>query len=220
MPPVRDRIVDAAARLFGADGIRGVGVDTIIAAAGVAKATFYAHFRSKDELVLAYLGRSDEVWRDALRRAADAAGPDPRARLVGLFDALRQACARAGFRGCPFINTAAESRPGSVVHDATVAHKRVVRAWVTELATEAAAADPAGLGAALTVLLDGGLAVTALEGAMPTVDRVRAAAAALVDAACAPGDAVFGAVSPRVGQAARRGSWDGRRAASGRARRG
>jgi AcrR family transcriptional regulator len=212
--------VDAAARLFGADGIRGVGVDAIIAAAGVAKATFYAHFRSKDELVLAYLARADQAWRGALRRAADAAGPDPRARLVGLFDALRAACARDGFRGCPFINTAAESRPGSVVHDATVVHKRAVRAWVTELAADAGAADPGGLAAALTVLLDGGLAVTALEGAAPTVDQVRATAITLVGAACPPLHRAFDAAPPGVGEAAHRVSWDGRPVVSKGARRG
>ncbi len=129
-----DRILDTAFRLFYAHGIRGVGVDRIIAESGVAKATFYRHFPSKDELVLAYLDRVDAGWRDALRTAAEAAGPAPRDQLIGLFDALGSACRRDGYHGCAFINTAAESEPGGPVHARTVAHKRAVRAWVRELA--------------------------------------------------------------------------------------
>ena len=76
--PARDRILDTAFALFYAHGPRGVGVDTIIADAGVAKATFYKHFPRKDDLVLTYLDRVDQVWFGQLRAAARAAGPDPR----------------------------------------------------------------------------------------------------------------------------------------------
>jgi AcrR family transcriptional regulator len=179
----RERILDTVEALFAARGIRGVGVDAIVAESGVAKATLYAHFRAKDDLVLAYLERSDEAWRGALRAAAEAAGDDARDQLVGLFDALAAACARDGFRGCPFINTAAESEPGTVVHEATVAHKRAVRAWVRELAVRAGAGDPDGLARRLTVLLDGGLTAAALEPDGDAVDAARAAARALVEAA-------------------------------------
>ena len=75
--PARERILDTAFRLFYARGIRAVGVDLLIAESGVAKATFYKHFGAKDDLVLAYLDRVDEIWTGQLRAAAQAAGPDP-----------------------------------------------------------------------------------------------------------------------------------------------
>ena len=90
--PARERILDAAFGLFYAMGIRAVGVDLIIARSGVAKATFYKHFPSKDDLVVAYLDKVDAVWSGQLKDAAEAAGPDPADQLVGMFDALSNAC--------------------------------------------------------------------------------------------------------------------------------
>jgi AcrR family transcriptional regulator len=159
----RQRVLDAAFRLFYARGIRAVGVDTIIAESGVAKATFYKHFPAKDDLVVAYLDKVDGIWSGQLHEAARAAGPEPRDQLVGLFDALGTACRRDGYRGCAFINAAAESVPGTPVHDRTVAHKRDVREWVRGLASDAGATDPDALARSLTLLLDGGLASGALD---------------------------------------------------------
>jgi AcrR family transcriptional regulator len=179
----RTRILDAAAALFTEHGVRGVGVDTVIARSGVAKATLYRHFPSKDDLVLAYLDQADGAWRGKLAEYALAAGPDPAAQLVGAFDALRFACGRDGYRGCAFINTAAESTPGSPVHAATVAHKRTVRDWFAGLADRAGVADPAGLAVALGVLLDGGLAGTAMQGDPGIAEHTQQAARRLVAAA-------------------------------------
>ena len=105
----RQRILDTAFRLFYARGIRAVGVDLIIAESGVAKATFYKHFPAKDDLVVAYLDKVDVIWTGQLTSAAEAAGPAPAEQLVGMFDALASACRREGYRGCAFINAAAES---------------------------------------------------------------------------------------------------------------
>ena len=135
----RDRILETAFRLFYARGLRAVGVDTIIAESGVAKATFYKHFPAKDDLIIAYLDRVDEVWTGQLHAAAAAAGPAPADQLVGLFDALGSACRRDGYRGCGFINAAAESLPGTAAHDRTIAHKQRVREWMEALAREAGA---------------------------------------------------------------------------------
>jgi AcrR family transcriptional regulator len=176
----RERLLDTAAGLFYARGIRAVGVDTIIAASGVAKATFYKHFPAKEDLVLAYLDRVDEGWTAQLREAAAAAGEDPRERLVGLFDALSTASERQGYRGCGFLNAAAESTPGSPVHARAVAHKRAVRDWVEELAQEAGADDPRGLACSLTLLLDGGLANGALDADPAAARSARRSAEALV----------------------------------------
>jgi AcrR family transcriptional regulator len=182
-PSARERILATAFALFYAHGIRGVGIDRIIAESGVAKATFYKHFPAKDDLVLAYLDRVDEAWSGQLHAAAAAAGPDPAAQLVGAFDALGNACRRDGYRGCAFINAAAETPAGSRIHDRTLAHKEAVRSWLTGLADEAGAPDPAGLARTLTLLLDGGLASGALDAQPDTPVAARAAAQALVTAA-------------------------------------
>ncbi|MFC4534914.1 TetR/AcrR family transcriptional regulator [Sphaerisporangium dianthi] len=182
--PARERILTTAGDLFAAHGLRGVGVDRIIAESGVAKSTLYVHFPSKDELAAAYLRRTDHSWRGKLRRAALAAGDDPRERMVGLFDAVAGAYARHGFHGCPFINAAAESEPGSLPYAVTVEHKRAVRGWVRELAEAAGAADADGLALQLTLLIDGTLAAGKLEQdpAMPAA--AKAAARALIERSC------------------------------------
>jgi AcrR family transcriptional regulator len=181
--PARERILDTAFRLFYARGIRAVGVDLIIAESGVAKATFYKHFPAKDDLVVAYLDKVDAIWSGQLRDAAEAAGPEPAAQLVGLFDALGTACRREGYRGCAFINAAAESQPGTSVHDRTVAHKQAVLAWVRELATAAGAPHPDALARGLTLLLDGGLAEGALSADPGSPAAAKESAIALVTAA-------------------------------------
>ncbi|MFG1807876.1 TetR/AcrR family transcriptional regulator [Streptomyces sp. NPDC049040] len=183
-PPPRERILATASALFSAHGLRGVGVDRIIAESAVAKSTMYAHFPSKDDLAAAYLRRTDTSWRTKLRAAAEAAGEDPADQLVGLFDAVATAFTQHGFHGCPFINAAAESEAGSAPHAVTVAHKQAVRAWVRDLATAAGASDPERLALQLTLLVDGTLAAGKLEQdpAMPA--GARAAAEALVERAC------------------------------------
>lgn len=178
----RERILETAFRLFYARGLRAVGVDTIIAESGVAKATFYRHFPAKDDLILAYLDRVDGVWSGQLHGAASAAGTEPCDQLVGLFDALGSACRRPGYRGCAFLNAAAETAPGTPVHERTVAHKQQVLAWIRDLAEQAGATDPAGLARGLTLLLDGGLATGALDADPASATAAKASAKALVAA--------------------------------------
>ena len=179
----RDRILDAAFRLFYARGIRAVGVDLIIAESGVAKATFYKHFPAKDELVLAYLDKVDGIWTGQLRAAATAAGPDPAEQLIGAFDALGTACLREGYRGCAFINAAAEATPGTPVHERTVAHKQAVLAWLRDLAARTDADNPDSLARSLALLLDGGLADGALAADPESARAAKQAARALIGAA-------------------------------------
>ncbi len=184
--PARERILATAFRLFYAQGIRAVGVDRIIAESGVAKATFYHHFPAKDDLVIAYLDEVDETWTGQLLAAAEAAGPRPGDQLVGMFDALANACRREGYRGCGFINAAAENTPGTPVHDRILAHKDAVRAWVRSLAETAGAREPGSLARMLTLLLDGGLASGSVDARPDAPLAAKAAARSLVDAALTP----------------------------------
>jgi AcrR family transcriptional regulator len=184
--PARERILDTAFRLFYAHGPRGVGVDTVIAESGVAKATLYRHFPRKDDLVLAYLDTVDRTWLGQLRAAAEAAGDQPRDQLIGLFDALGTASRSESYHGCAFLNTAAEVDAGTAVHARTVAHKNEVRAWVADLARRAGAADPDRLARQLSLLLDGGLGAGVLDADPAVADAAKAAATVLVEAACPP----------------------------------
>lgn len=181
--PARERILDTAFRLFYAHGPRGVGVDTVVAESGVAKATLYKHFPHKDDLVVAYLDRVDQEWFGALRAAARKGGT-PREQLVAMFDALSSAFRREGYHGCAFINAAAESASGGDVHSRTVEHKAVVHAWVADLARRAGATDPERLARQLTLLLDGGLAAGVLDADPTTPEAAKNAARLLVNAAC------------------------------------
>jgi len=181
----REKILATAFRLFYAHGLRAAGIDTIIAESGVAKATFYKYFPAKDDLILAYLEHVDGVWSGQLHTAAEAAGPDPARQLVGLFDALTTACRRDGYRGCAFINAAAESPSGTRVHERTVAHKQSILAWITELAEEAGARNPEVLARSLTLILDGGLASGVLDADPAAAAAAKATAEQLVAAAVA-----------------------------------
>lgn len=180
----RQRILDTAFGLFYAHGPRGVGVDTVIAESGVAKATLYKHFPRKDDLVLAYLDKVDQTWFGQLRAAARETGEAPRDQLLGMFDALSSASRREGYHGCAFINAAAESEAGTDAHARTVEHKNVVRAWVTDLARRAGAADPGLLARQLTLLIDGGLSDGVLDPDPTTPSAAKAAARILVGSAC------------------------------------
>ena len=181
----RERILATAFRLFYAHGLRAAGIDTIIAESGVAKATFYKYFPAKDDLILAYLEHVDGVWSGQLHAAAEAAGPEPARELVGLFDALTTACRRDGYRGCAFINAAAESPSGTRVHERTVAHKQSILAWITELAERAGAGNPEALARSLTLILDGGLASGVLDADPAAAAAAKATAEQLVAAAVA-----------------------------------
>src|SRR5580698_9327965 len=112
----RARLLAAASELFYAEGVQSVGIDRVIEHAGVAKATLYSAFGSKEELIRAYLlGR--HVEREARMNRELARFDNPRERLLGVFDVLGDSIAGPTFHGCAFINASAEARPGGAVED-------------------------------------------------------------------------------------------------------
>ncbi|MER6535722.1 TetR/AcrR family transcriptional regulator [Streptomyces sp900105755] len=175
-----ERILAAAAELFYANGLRGVGIEQVIAASGVAKSTLYVHFRTKDELVAAYLRRTDESWLAQLQGAAAGAGDDPREQLVGMFDALTDAFDRHGFFGCPFVSAAVEADLDSEARAITVQHTRRRQAWLTELSGKAGAGAPETLARHIGLLVDGALAAGRLLQDRTVVDEAKSAARLLV----------------------------------------
>jgi AcrR family transcriptional regulator len=181
------RILDTAADLFYRHGLRGVGVDQVIAESGVAKSTLYVHFRTKEDLVTAYLRRTDESWLGQLQDAARQAGDDPADQLVGLFDALASAFDRHGFFGCPFISAAVEAEPGSKAHAATVEHTRRRQEWLRGLCERAGADDAERLARHVGLLIDGALASGRLLQDRSVVDGAKAATRSLLASRAADG---------------------------------
>lgn len=175
-----DRILAAVAALFYRSGLRGVGIDQVIHESGVSKSTLYAHFRSKDELIAEYLRRTDDSWMSQLHEHADRAGDDPRAQLVGLFDALTDAYDRHGFFGCPFVSAGVEAELDSEARAVTIAHTRRRNAWLTALATQAGAHAPETLGRQIGLAIDGALATGRLEQDRTVVEDAKALASELV----------------------------------------
>ncbi|WAL67342.1 TetR/AcrR family transcriptional regulator [Amycolatopsis cynarae] len=181
-----DRILAAAAELFYRHGLRGVGIEQVIEASGVAKSTLYVHFRTKEELVGAYLRQTDESWRGRLRAAAEAAGPEAADQLVGVFDALLDAFDRHGFFGCPFVSAAVESPLDSEARAITIEHTERRQAWLTELSEKAGAADPRALARQIGLLIDGALASGRLLQDRAVVDEAKSAARHLIQSHLTP----------------------------------
>ncbi|MFD7874905.1 TetR/AcrR family transcriptional regulator [Streptomyces sp. NPDC059766] len=175
-----ERILAAAAELFYANGLRGVGIDQVIAASGVAKSTLYVHFRTKEELVAAYLRRTDDSWMAQLQAAAARAGGGACEQLVALFDALADAFDRHGFFGCPFVSAAVEADLDSQARAITVQHTQRRQAWLAELSEKAGAAAPDALARQIGLLIDGALTSGRLLQDRTVVSEAKSAARLLV----------------------------------------
>src|SRR6266851_701197 len=117
--PARERLLAAASELFYEEGVHTVGVDRIVERAGVAKATLYTVFGSKDELVRAYLQARHDRTRERMTRELAARFRTPRERLLGVFEVQGLSFTEPGFRGCAFVSANAEASPGSSIEEVT-----------------------------------------------------------------------------------------------------
>jgi AcrR family transcriptional regulator len=154
-----ERVFEVAADLFYRESIRSVGVETIVQRAGVSKISLYRNFESKDDLIVAYLeNRNSEYWRNVDRIVAAKRG-NPRAQLYALLDYIARRATTQGYRGCPFINFAAEfpdaSHPG---HQAVEDNKREMRRRLVELIKATGARHARRLADALFLLVEGAYA--------------------------------------------------------------
>ena len=163
----RDRILNVASQLFYQNGIRAVGIDTIIAQSNVAKMTFYKHFKSKDLLVLEFLKRRDELWRDWLQSTVSRLAPTIEKRPLAIFDALEERFSRKDFRGCAFINTMVEMADGDhIAHQAAAEHKQKVQRIIHKWLSDAGVKKSGDLAKAFLLLIDGAI-VTAVRERKP-----------------------------------------------------
>lgn len=185
-PDARERILLAAYDLFRRHGVNAVGVDRIVADAGVAKTTLYRHFRSKDDLVIAVLRRHDQVWTvDWLANEAKARGDTPAAQLIAIFDAFDDWFHQSTFQGCLFVNTLAETHDRSEqIRAEAVARMADIRAFLRGLAQEAGVDDP-DFPLRIQLLMWGAI-LGALNGHVDAARHAREVAALLLDQALRP----------------------------------
>ncbi|MTD17448.1 TetR family transcriptional regulator [Nakamurella sp. YIM 132087] len=172
----RERLLRTAVDLFYAEGIHAVGVDRIVEAAGITRATFYRHFPGKEDLVLAYLDAEDVAIRAAFAAAAGS-GATPRELLGLVIHELGEDVARRHTRGCPFINAAAEyPDPGSGVRERVREHREWFRATLEQLAAAAGVPDPVTAAGQLVLLRDAAMVGGYLDGWERVRDAFTAAA--------------------------------------------
>ena len=172
------RLIASGLELFYRYGFQAVGIDQVIELAGVTKTTFYNHFESRDDFFVACVLQRDEweskAWMRAIQKIA---GEDPREQLIAFFYVLDRWFNDPEYRGCIFVNVAAEfTDPRHPVHQAAVAHKKKTRSAIRDMAAKAGASDPEAFADQFTILLEGTLLLRhvherndAAKVAMPTV---------------------------------------------------
>ena len=181
----RERLLASANELFYEEGVHTVGIDRIIEHAGVAKASLYNTFGSKDELVRAYLqGRQAKM---AARITRFTAGKHtPQERILAVFEAQGEVFAEPGFNGCAFASASAESRPGDPGVEVTEEYRAWVRGLFADLARELGAPQPDLLALQLHLLYDGAGLSARMDHDPAAASAARAAAAVLLDAVRVP----------------------------------
>jgi AcrR family transcriptional regulator len=181
---VRERILETASGLFYREGVRAVGVDLVVAAAGVAKTSLYRHFRTKDDLIAAFLKREDEdfwrTWGEVAERHRD----DPAGELQAHMDWIGERVGRPNYRGCPQLNVAAEfPQADHPARQVATAHKLELRRRLFDIAHRLGVARSEALAGQLAVLINGAFVSSPILSATEAKDLLQQAASALVQAA-------------------------------------
>jgi AcrR family transcriptional regulator len=180
-PDARERILDTAYELFSQRAIRDVGIDEVIEQAGVAKATLYRHFPSKDDLVIAFLERREERWTLAWVEAeARRRGATPEEQLLAIFELFDEWFHRDDFEACSFVNVLLEMGPAHPVGQASVRHLASIRSVVGRLAEEAGLRDPESFARSWHILMKGSI-VSAAEGDAEAAQRAKSMARLLIE---------------------------------------
>jgi AcrR family transcriptional regulator len=184
VPDVRERILETASALFYRRGVRAVGVDLVVEEAGVAKTSLYRHFRTKDDLVAAFLAREDEDFWRTWDEVADRHREDPAAELAAHLEWIGERIGRPNYRGCPQLNVAAEFPDGD--HPArrvAAAHKREMRRRLNGITERLGVGDPDLVGGQLAVLINGAFVSSQVVSADEAVRLLKVAARTLVEGA-------------------------------------
>jgi AcrR family transcriptional regulator len=181
---VRERVLETASVLFYNRGVRAVGVDLIVEEAGVAKTSLYRHFRTKDDLVAAFLEREDRDFWHTWDRVAERHEGDAAAELDAHLDWIGERLNRPNYRGCPQLNVAAEF-PNSdhPARRVAAAHKRELRLRLLRLAERLRVQRPDELAGQLSLLINGAFVSSQVLARDEATPLLRATARALITAA-------------------------------------
>jgi AcrR family transcriptional regulator len=179
---VKDRLVATASELFYREGVRAVGIQRVIEEAGVAKASLYAHFESKDELIAACLDQRISAWQaHVVTRLLDST-LDARGKLLALFDLQVEWIRNPEFRGCPLQSVSAEiAAPDHPAKRVLAEHRQWLRDFLTALVTEAGLQPAAEVVGALIVLYDGASAAALVDGSAAMANHARWAVERLIE---------------------------------------
>lgn len=178
----RERLLAAANELFYAEGVHAVGIDRVIARAGVAKASLYSTFGSKEELVRSYLEARQQARQKRMEEKL-ARYDTPRTRLLGVFDVLGEVVSEPGFRGCAFVRANGEGRPGKAVRGVCENSRAWLRALFSGLAREAGVSQADRFARKMVLLYDGATVAAQLDQDFAAAANARGVAEALLDAA-------------------------------------
>lgn len=176
-----ERILSVAYELFSRRGIRDVGVNELIDRSGVAKATFYRHFPSKDSLVLAFLEQRDKLWTvEAIMSQARRRGQTPVERLLAIFDVLGEWFQRDDFEGSTFTHVLLEMGPSHPLGQASINYLAKLRGHVQALAEEAGLVDSDGFARSWQILMKGSI-ISATGGDLDAGKRAQQMASWLIE---------------------------------------
>lgn len=175
------RILAVAYELFSRRGVRDVGVNELIARSGVAKATFYRHFPSKDALVLAFLEQRDQMWTvEAIVSQARRRGTTPTEQLLAIFDVFGEWFLRDDFEACSFINVLLEMGPAHSLGKASIDYLAKIRGHVQGIADEAGLVRTEDFARSWHILMKGSI-ISASEGDMGAAKRAQQMAGWLIE---------------------------------------
>ena len=178
---MRDRILRTASSLFYQRGVRAVGVDLVVEEAGVAKTSLYRHFRTKDDLIGAFLQREDEDFWNYWNSVTELHKTDPVAELEAHLDWIGERVGRPNYRGCPQLNVAAEfSDSDHPARRVASAHKQELRRRLKGIAARLRVKRPDELAGQLSLLINGAFVSSQVLSSGEAGPLLRAAAHALI----------------------------------------
>lgn len=182
--PTRKRIIDAATKLFYAEGIGRVSVDAVAEKAGLTKRTLYYHFKSKDDLVAAYLEARDQPNLKLMAGWYEAAEGDADRKVEAIFVNLARATRHPKWKGCGFLRTAAElaAMPGHPAVKAGARHKANFETWLADALEKRGLTDARVLAREIVLLMDGAFSIMLIHRNPDYVEAAGRAAATLIRA--------------------------------------